>query len=429
MKLKSAFLIVSFLVPGILASLHAAPQPDEGGWLSLGGDFRRSGSSQNVGPAAGSIKWTFETGGPVVGSVTVGSDGRIHVASEDGKLYSLNAEGQPEWILDVNTPLLSSPSIGPDGSLYVGGRDGRLYAVDPDGRVRWTHSTGGAIYSSPAVAADGAVYVGSTDGILYALAADGAELWQFATKGPGVLPTGAIFASPALAADGTVYIAGLYDPNLYALDPGDGSVKWACHFGPASSDSADEEGGWPFAAPVVAEDGTIYQTLLYDSRLHAIDPNDGRILWSADLLDPESGWSYVEDPRWNPDADGWSEPALGPDGTIYVSFDDPYLRAVTPDGTLEWATPLGEVGGFTLTADVQGWVYATGDDGNVYLVADSGLQIDRFEIGGWLAYPVIAADGTLIVADARDYSDLNTDAASAVYVISSEPDDDDLPRR
>jgi len=431
MKAKSSLLIVPCALVVVLATagplLAGGPNKAEPGWakwVSLGGDFRRSGLSQDAGPAPNGVKWTFETGGSVVGSVTVGAENQIHVGCEDGKLYTLGLDGATLWVLDVNAPLLSAPSIAPDGGLYVGSRDGAIYATDSQGVLRWTYNTGGAIYSSPAIAPSGDVYVASTDGTLYALDRDGAELWQFTTDGPGVLPAGSIFASPAIGADGTVYIAGLYDPNLYALDPADGSVKWTCSFESTPPQSAEQEGaGWPFVSPVVAEDGTIYQTLLYDRHLYAVDSNDGAIVWRTDLLDSNSGWFDANDAEQYADADGWSEPVLGPDGTVYVSLDDPFLRAVDPNGHLKWATRLGEIGGFTLTVEQEGWVYATGDDGHVYVVDSTGLEIGRIETGGWPAFPVLAAEGLLIVADSQDYSSLNTDARNAVYAISSEGSD------
>jgi len=421
------------IVPGALILILATAGPLWAGepgagcakWASLGGDFRRSGLSEDAGPVPNCVKWTFETGGSVVGSVTVGAENQIHVACEDGKLYTLDPEGAALWILEVNVPLVSAPSIGPDGGLYVGAADGGLYVTDSQGALRWTYNTGGAIHSSSAVASSGDVYAASTDGTLYALDRDGAELWQLATDGPGVLPTGSIFASPAIGVDGTVYIAGLYDPNLYALDPVDGSVEWVCCFPPAQV--GDEEAGWPFVSPVVAEDGTIYQTLLYDRHLYAIDSNDGAVLWRTDLLDPNSGLFDANDAEQYADADGWSEPVLGPDGTIYVNLDDPFLRAVDPNGSLKWATRLGEVGGFTLTVDREGWVYATGDDGHVYVVDSTGLEIGRIETGGRPAFPVIAAEGLLIVADSQDYSGFNTDARNAVYAVSSECPDASEP--
>ena len=389
----------------------------ESKWPSLGGVFSRPGLSQDAGPIQGAIKWKFETGGAVVSSVTAGTGGRIHVACENGRLYTLDAAGKVLWSVDVNSPLLSAPTVGPDGSLFVGSQDGKLYVIDPNGRRRWTHATGGEIYSSPAVASNGNVYVGSADGALYALGADGSDLWRFRTAGTGSIQARATYASPSIAADDTVYVASLYDPNLYALNPTDGSVKWACGFKfiPRNRFDPNSEkiGGWPFASPVVGKDGTIYQTLLYDSHLYAIEPQKGTILWSVDLLsDPAITTKTAY-------ADGWSEPVLGPDGTIYVSLDDAYLRAVDPTGHIKWATALGDIGGFTLTVDKSGMIYAAADDGNVYVVNPSGTQVNCLATGGWPAFPVIVGDDTLVVADSRDYSMLVTDAKNAVWAFSS----------
>jgi outer membrane protein assembly factor BamB len=406
-----------YLIAGAIlflsALMIAAGLPGSARWASLGGGFQRNGRSADGGPAAGCIWWQFEVGGAVTGSTTVGWDGRVYVPCEDGRLYAIDADGEALWTLDVNTPLLSAPSIAPDGTLYVGGRDGRLRAVTPDGSLLWAFDTGGAVCSSPAIASTGDVYVASTDGTLYAVGADGVELWRFTPDGPVNLPAGAIFASPAIGTEGTVYIGGLYDPNLYALNPQDGSVKWACSFGSAD----DSAGGWPFVSPVIGDDGTIYQMLLYDSRLYAIEPAGGTILWAADLLDLSAFGVLPED--IDSQGDGWSEPVIGPDGMIYVSLDDPYLRAVNPDGSLRWAQRLGDPGGFTLTVDKNGQVYAAGDDGWVYVVDADGLEVSRFEAGGWPAFPVIAAEDLLIAADCRDYSSLNADATNLVKGMAS----------
>ncbi len=311
----------------------------------------------------------------------------MHLSCEDGKLYTLDANGLLLWSYDANSPLLSSPSIGPDGSVFVGGQNGKLYAIDIDGNLRWTHSTNGFIYSSPAVSADGNVYVCSQDGILYALGQDGSELWSFETGGLSAVTSGAIFASPAVGPNDTVFIAGLYDPNLYALDSNNGSVKWSCSF----LDPCEPNGlqPWPFASPVIAADGTVYISPIFEPNLYVIDSN-GSIIWSVDLADPCS-CKY-----------GWSEPALGPDGTIYVSFDDPYLRAVDPNGTVRWVTRLGMMGGFTLTVGSDGLIYAASNDAHLCVIDPNGKEITRFKGDDGLSFPVITADNTMIVSDANN---------------------------
>jgi outer membrane protein assembly factor BamB len=417
---KSIIIIISLLAvrAAIVADeIWVSDDTHEIKWKSLGGNFARAGLSDSNGPVSGCIKWQFETTRAVSASVTVGVDNTVYIPCEDGKLYALDPNGLLIWNFDANTQLITSPTIGPEGTLYIGGMNGRLYAVDINGDLLWTHSTEGFIYSSPAVSADGNIYVGSQDGVLYALDKSGGELWRFETKGPGKAQMGTIFASPAIGADETVYISGLYDPNLYALEPADGSIKWTCNF---------ESQGWPFASPVIADDGTIYQTLLYDTNLYAIEPQDGGIIWSIDLADPTSDWFDPNYAKNYGDADGWSEPALGPDGTIYVSFDDPYLRAVEPTGKIKWVRCLGDMGGFTLTVGNDGKIYAACDDGNIYVLNPDGEEIARFQSQAWLNFPVIA-NNLLIVADSRDNSFLITYENNKVYGITSECSEGQIP--
>jgi len=182
-------IIVVCAAPPLCAEEPNGAVAPQARWPSLGGDYSRSGLSAERGPAEGCVKWTFETGGAVLASPTVGADGRIHLACEDGTLYTLDADGSLLWSFDVNTPLLSAPSIGPGGRLYVGGRNGTLTAIDADGSRPWTYFTAGEIYSSPAVAANGDVFAGSADGTLHALANDGTE---FRAAGPAGSPPGSV---------------------------------------------------------------------------------------------------------------------------------------------------------------------------------------------------------------------------------------------
>ncbi len=377
----------------------------------------RPRAGERYGPEYGCVKWKFETDGPVTTAVTVGREikktTKAYIACEDGKLYALDADtGAVVWSYDTNTPLFGSAAEGRDGTVYVGSEGGKLYAIDKKGQLLWTHTTGGSIYSTPAVTPTGRIYVCSVDGLLYALARDGSDLWSFETNGFAALG-GSVLFSPQEAADGSVYIAGLYDPNLYALNREDGSVKWACNFefviDPCDPNSGTKA-GWPFASPAIGPDGTVYQTLLYDSNLYAIDAGTGGIIWSVELADPCSGWFEPNDLATLRYSDGWSSPVVGPNWRIYVSLDDPYLRAVNHSGGIDWVTKLGEMGGFTLTVGSDGLIYAASDDNNLYVVNAEGAEIAQFVGDDWLSHPVIGADGTLYVSDANN----------AVWAISEE---------
>jgi predicted outer membrane repeat protein len=424
-----------------LFTIHpdAAGPPVVSKWKSLGGDFDRMGRSDHRGPELGCVKWEFEVDGAISGSITVGPNETVYVPCEDGNLYTLDANGSVLWTYEANSPLISAATLGPDGTAYVGSEDGRLYAIDVDGNLRWTHTTDGMVYSSPAVSADGnQVYVCSEDGKLHALGRDGSELWNFETAGFGVVG-GAILASPTVADNGTVYVAGLYDSNLYALDPNDGNTNWVCHF---------DSNGWLFASPVVGPNGTIYQTLLYDPNLYAIDPNNGNVIWATNLAeyweDPDSSFSasYWFDPyyyesahgfsrthceaqyleaRWDVSDSGWSEPVVGPDGTIYVSFDDPWLRVVEPNGVIKRIIKLGTESGFDLSVGNDGLVYAASNDSNLYVASVDAIEIARFDSNEhWLALPVIPEANTVLISDSRDNSLLISYDNNRLWAISSD---------
>jgi outer membrane protein assembly factor BamB len=363
-------------------------------WKSLGGDYDRRGLSENYGPELGCVKWTFETGGTIPASITIGAYDRVHVPCEDGMVYTLDADGALLWSCDTNSPVLSAASLGPDGTIYVGTESGRLHAVDIDGSLRWTHTVDGFIHASPAVSPDGnSIYVCSSDGVVDALGRDGSELWTFQTK--DTLGIGSsILASPTVGPDGTVYVAAARDPNMYALDP-NGSLKWACNFEYLISPLYPDVGtyfGWALASPVVGPDGTIYQTLLYDPNLYAIEPNTGNILWSV----------RRQDYRPRGDSGGWSEPALGPDAMIYFGSSDANLWAVDPNGDTRWVTRLGWTIGVTLTVGSDGLIYAADNDGWLYVVDSNGNESSRFYSGSCLHSPVVSADNTVIIADVNN---------------------------
>ncbi len=343
-------------------AIHASPAGEavESHWRMAEHDGRRSGLAEFAGPEFGCLKWLYHIPSPMATGVVVGADDNLHFACEDGKLYTIDPNGAAVWQYDTGSVLGGMPAVGQDGSVYFGAEDGRIYALDKDGNLRWTHKTESMVFSSPAVADNGELYIGSLDSTLYALGADGSELWRFTIPATGSMQ-GSIVASPTVGLDGKVYIGSIFHPTLYALNAADGSIAWQNTL----------SGDGICSSPVVGADGTIYLVTTNSKLLQAINPANGAVLWTVDLADNTSGLYEGGETRLSQKT--FTEPAIGPDGTIYVSFEDPYLRAVNPDGTIKWVSRLGMGQGFNLTVDSGGRIYAAGADSSFYIVeSDEG---------------------------------------------------------
>lgn len=380
-------------IPSDLFTIHPS-NPDvsiESAWPTVGGSNSRTGLNATAGPEIGCVKWQFPTDSAIHQSVTIGSDDNVHIPTEDGTLYTLSPGGELLWTYDAGSEITSPPTVGLDGTVYIGTRSGKLYAINRNGNLRWTYMAGSMIYAAPTVADNGNLYVGTTDGEIYAMGSDGTSLWTF------ILPmveqvSDSILASPAIGIDGSVYIGGSLSSTLYALDPTDGSTNWTADW---------IAGSGFFTSPIVTDDGAILVFLLDNSKLRAINPVDGSKLFKAEmagayLQEVIDDQGYIQK---YPNAQCFTEPVIGPDGTFYVSFDDPYLRALNADGSMKWATRFGVVGGFTLTVTAENIIYAACDDGTVYVIGSDGNELSRFAGSGWLSFPVIAPDGTLYVSD------------------------------
>jgi outer membrane protein assembly factor BamB len=218
---------------------------------------------------------------------------------------------------------------------------------------------------------------------VYAVNPDGQTRWRF--------KAGAGFTSDlSLARDGTILV-GTSDGRLYAVNP-DGTQRWTFQtVGPIGS------------TPAIGLDGTIYfgspdqqtySALVHGGLLYALTP-DGRLKWSVLVTL----------------ARGYSDPAIGPDGTIYIGGDG--LHAVDPSGRLRW-TYLGTnprsgipVFGTPIVAG-DGTIYvAGGASGGVFaLAADGTLKWDYPTERTVFGVPAIGLEGTIFTASSDSTNQL-----------------------
>ena len=116
-------------------------------------------------------------------------------------------------------------------------------------------------------------------------------------------------------------------------------------------------GGMIESSPAIGFDGTVYITSA-DNKLHALSPA-GTLLWEY-----PAGGEII------------SSPVVGPDGTIHIVTFEANLYVINPDGSLKWTFYLGDFGSITYDFNLSP---AVGSDSTVYV---GGLESD------WMFYAV-----------------------------------------
>ncbi len=263
-------------------------------------------------------------------------------------------------------------------------------ALDP--RIRWVAEIGSPIYyGSPALSNDGlTVYVGTSFPLLSAVphqhslvaldVATGAERWRYA------LGASEVRSSPAVAPDGSITVlveerspTGGFISTEVVRVSAAGATLWRRPLGIGAS--AVDVG---FSAPAIGTDGSVY--VATDS-LYALNPN-GTVRWTRFFTGEELRASA----------------SIGADGTIYFAAHNVPLTAMHPDsGRVLWETPLG----------AQDHVFASpaiGTDGSIYVATESCVlyavsaagsvqwSYDAGAAGSSCAMrssPAVGADGTI----------------------------------
>ncbi len=316
-----------------------------------------------VSPGEGEVRWRFGLPDPEspedsadfsAAIFSIGPEGQIYIPAADvPALLCRNQQGARRWefFSPEEDDFGFGATIADDGTVYIGTETGTLFALTPSGTTKWSATFSSGIFALPALGLDGTIYIQTENDTFFALdLQNGARKWSF-YRGGGE-------RCPVVGTDGTVFVS--QDDSLYALDPADGSVKWAYGMRQAivGSPAIDvargvlyvvDDDGWlacvnlsdgaqrwsvqvgnEVSAGVIDEDGTVYLTS--NGTLIAVNPEQGNIEWQ--FVPPLSGDASV--------------PAVSAEGVIYFLviglFDQGQvdsLYAVNRDGTRRWAVGLG----------------------------------------------------------------------------------------
>ncbi len=139
--------------------------------------------------------------------------------------------------------------------------------------------------------------------------------------------------------------------------------------------------GWIAYCPAIGDDGTIYVSSR-DAYLYALDPK-GPLKW-----------------RFLTRQALQSPPVIAPDGSIYVISEDEHLYSIRPDGTLRWRVPTGGTFESHPAVDADGTVYYCSTEGFLRAIGQNGDQLWQLALdSGWRCSPAIDSAGRIYITD------------------------------
>ena len=187
----------------------------------------------------------------------------------------------------------SAPAFDDEGHIYFGAHDGCFYSLDPSGRLRWMFKTGAKIYSSPAIR-DGRIFFASGDGYLFCFGNDGTKVWVYN-----------ICDYFSRIRNKIVRKVLQFKTNITAYDA-QRKKRWLTKC---------------WSSPNLDDSGTVYITG-YGLGLHAVNAEDGRLLWTFDLGSPRHHLSGV---------------AMNEHGQIFVASQRRFLHCLSRNGDRKWS--------------------------------------------------------------------------------------------
>ncbi len=296
--------------------------------------------------------------------------------------------GYQAWDIGLPTGSITKSALSPDGSLIVGVTDTTepgnvkiaLTKMGPGGNVDWMKNGINGFSQAPVIAEDGTIYI--VDGTnLRAMDSDGTQKWLV----NNINST----SRPALANDGTIYIGGkFYETRsngytslvdgLLALDPNTGLQQWAYNTGKLVKNTVVDAKGaiyvvgkddlislnpdgtlkskyFYYGSPAIGADGTLY--ISEENFVFAVDGETGVEKWRYEL--PTASWDFTS-------------PVLASDGTVYAARINGDLYAIDhQNGNLLWQVPFNQNG------YPQGIKYepAVAANGRIYVVTNSYLYL------------------------------------------------------
>lgn len=267
--------------------------------------------------------WNYETGGRILGSPVVGSDGNARVHSEDGHLHIVSKDGKRVGTpVQVGEPLgWATPLVDSQNTTWICGYHGGLSKVEAIGTAASAlYFRGKQRFDCTGLIHDGVFYVGAENSCVYAIPlgeSRGQNVWDHLNEEGR---TGWFINSSLALASGPTLVVASRDDRLYGFQL-DGKKRWSI-----------ELNGQVLGSPIVDADDSIYVGL---------SVSEGREKPRGALVRID-GMSHKVRWRYETDSPVESTPVLGDDGTVYFGENDGFIHAVNGDGKQVWTEQVAD---------------------------------------------------------------------------------------
>jgi len=217
-------------------------------WFQWRGPNRDGISSET-----GLLKDWPQNGPPLAWKTAGAGSGYSSFSASGGRLYTLGARGNIEYVIALDQ------ATGRKVWEYANGR-------------RFQNDQGDGPRSTPTVDGDRLYVLGGSGDLSCLDTATGRKIWSLnlVKSFGGVNPSWGYSESPLIVGDRLLVNAGGNRSSIVAVNKADGQTLWQQH---------NDEAG--YSSPMLLRTGSLPQVVFFTgSRVLAVDPRDGRLLWS-----------------------------------------------------------------------------------------------------------------------------------------------------
>ena len=213
----------------------------------------RGPNRDGISPETGLLQEWPKFGPPLAWRATGLGNGYSSFSTSGGRLYTLGARGGIEYVIALDRA------------------SGKKVWEVQNGR-RFENDRGDGPRSTPTVEGDRLYVLGGSGDLTCLENATGKKIWSIniVQKFGGVNPYWGYSESPLIVGDRILVNTGGRKAGIVAVAKADGSTLWQQH-----------NDGAGYSSPMLMRTGSLAQVIFFtEDRAMAVDPRDGRLLWS-----------------------------------------------------------------------------------------------------------------------------------------------------